>query len=169
MKIYDFDEEVLRPYFQSENVINGVFKVANKLYGLDFTELADIDKFHDDVKVYEVKDISGKYIGLLYEDIYPRSTKRGGAWMNQLKSQCIVDGVHQHPHVTFNCNLTKSTANKPALLSLSEVRTIFHEFGHCLLPNVYSEFMNLDILLPDVYCIVTNPQFFFISPTRWVF
>ena len=132
VETYDFDEEVLRPYFKSENVINGVFEVANKLYGLEFSELNDVDKFHEDVKIYEVKDIKGNYVGLLYEDIYPRKTKRGGAWMNQLKSQCIVNDNIQHPHVTFNCNLTKSTANKPALLSISEVRTIFHEFGHCL-------------------------------------
>ena len=132
VETYDFDEEVLRPYFKSENVINGVFEVANKLYGLEFNELNDLDRFHEDVKIYEVKDIKGSYIGLLYEDIYPRKTKRGGAWMNQLKSQCVVNNERQHPHVTFNCNLTKSTAAKPALLSLSEVRTIFHEFGHCL-------------------------------------
>ena len=129
---YDFDEECLRPYFKSENVINGVFEVANKLYGLTFSEAIGVDKFHEDVNVYEVKDINDKYIGLLYEDIYPRSTKRGGAWMNQLKSQGMTKDGSQEPHVTFNCNLTKSTDTKPALLSLSEVRTIFHEFGHCL-------------------------------------
>ena len=129
---YNFDEESLRPYFKSENVINGVFKVANKLYGLEFEKTDLADKFHPDVNVYEVKDISGNYIGLLYEDIYPRSTKRGGAWMNQLKSQGMSKNGVQEPHVTFNCNLTKSTETKPALLSLSEVRTIFHEFGHCL-------------------------------------
>jgi len=132
MENYNFDEEVLRPYFKSENVVNGVFKVANKLYGLQFKELNNVDKFHEDVKVYEVKDVKDEFVGLLYEDIYPRKTKRGGAWMNQLKSQCVIEGEIQHPHVTFNCNLTKSTGSKPALLSLSEVRTIFHEFGHCL-------------------------------------
>ena len=132
MEVYDFDEEVLRPYFQSENVIKGVFEVANKLYGLTFNELENVDKFHDDVKVYEVKDYNEEFIGLLYEDIYPRSTKRGGAWMNQLRSQGMSGDIKEYPHVTFNCNLTKSTASKPALLSLSEVRTIFHEFGHCL-------------------------------------
>ena len=132
VKNYNFDEEVLRPYFKSENVINGVFEVANRLYGLKFKELNNVDKFHEDVKVYEVKDIRDTYIGLLYEDIYPRKTKRGGAWMNQLKSQCIINNKMVHPHVTFNCNLTKSTKTKPSLLSLSEVRTIFHEFGHCL-------------------------------------
>jgi peptidyl-dipeptidase Dcp len=129
---YDFNDECLRPYFKSENVINGVFEVARRLYGLDFKKIDNVDKFDDDVNIYEVSDIEGKYIGLLYEDIYPRSTKRGGAWMNQLKSQGMSTDGMQQPHVTFNCNLTKSTSTKPALLSQGEVRTIFHEFGHCL-------------------------------------
>jgi len=130
--IFDFDEEILRPYFKSENVINGVFEVARRLYGLHFTKLNNVDIFDQDVKVYEVNDIKNNYIGLLYEDIYPRPTKRGGAWMNQLRSQGLNNEKIQEPHVTFNCNLTKSTKSKPSLLSLSEVRTIFHEFGHCL-------------------------------------
>jgi len=131
-EFYDFDDECLRPYFKSENVINGVFEVANKLYGLNFKNLDNVDKFHEEVCVYEVTDIDNNYIGLLYQDIHPRSTKRGGAWMNQLKGQGLNGNLIQQPHVTFNCNLTKSTADKPALLSLNEVRTIFHEFGHCL-------------------------------------
>ena len=131
-EFYDFDDECLRPYFKSENVINGVFEVANKLYGLNFKNLDNVDKFHEEVCVYEVTDIDNNYIGLLYQDIHPRSTKRGGAWMNQLKGQGLNGNLIQQPHVTFNCNLTKSTTDKPALLSLNEVRTIFHEFGHCL-------------------------------------
>ena len=131
-EFYDFDDECLRPYFKSENVINGVFEVANKLYGLNFKNLDNVDKFHEEVCVYEVTDIDNNYIGLLYQDIHPRSTKRGGAWMNQLKGQGLNGSLIQQPHVTFNCNLTKSTTDKPALLSLNEVRTIFHEFGHCL-------------------------------------
>ena len=131
-EFYNFDDESLRPYFKSENVINGVFDVANKLYGLNFEKLDTVDKFHDEVCVYKVTDLEDKYIGLLYQDIHPRSTKRGGAWMNQLRAQGLNGDTVDCPHVTFNCNLTKSTPDKPALLSLSEVRTIFHEFGHCL-------------------------------------
>ena len=131
-EFYNFDDESLRPYFKSENVINGVFDVANKLYGLNFEKLDTVDKFHDEVCVYKVTDLEDKYIGLLYQDIHPRSTKRGGAWMNQLRAQGLNGDTVDCPHVTFNCNLTKSTPDKPALLSLSEVRTIFHEFGKLL-------------------------------------
>ena len=129
---YNFSDEVLRPYFKSDNVVSGVFKVANKLYGLHFHELDDIQTWHKEVKVYKVKDSSDKFVGLLYQDLHPRETKRGGAWMNQLQSQGMSKGEVQEPHVTFNCNLTRSSGDTPALLSISEVRTVFHEFGHCL-------------------------------------
>ena len=130
--IYDFDEECLRPYFDSKNVIKGVFDVAKKLYGLNFEQLFDVHVYHEDVKVYKVTGEDGTYVGLLYEDLHPRSTKRSGAWMSQFRSQGLCKGVIQEPHVTFNCNLTKPTKTTPALLSINEVRTIFHEFGHCL-------------------------------------
>jgi len=129
---FNFNDEVLRPYFNSDNVINGAFEVANRLYGLNFEMLNDIQVWHPEVKVYKVLDENNTYIGLLYQDIHPRQTKRGGAWMNQLKSQGLAKDKVQEPHVTFNCNLTRATKDKPALLSISEVRTIFHEFGHCL-------------------------------------
>ena len=131
-KLYDFNDELLRPYFKSENVINGAFKVAEKLYGLHFELLEEVQVWHKEVSVYKVIDSKDNYIGLLYQDIHPRSTKRGGAWMNQLKSQGSSSSGMQEPHVTFNCNLTRASKDKPALLSISEVRTIFHEFGHCL-------------------------------------
>ena len=129
---FDFNDEILRPYFKSENVINGAFSVAEKLYGLKFTKLDNIQTYHPEVIVYEVQDGNNEFVGLLYQDIHPRKTKRGGAWMNQLRSQGYYKGKTQEPHVTFNCNLTRSSKDTPALLSISEVRTIFHEFGHCL-------------------------------------
>ena len=131
-ELFDLDEDSLRPYFKSENVVNGVFKIAEKLYGLTFERLNDVQVYHEDVKVYEVKDSDGSHIGVLYEDLYPREGKRSGAWMNELQSQGLIGGEIRRPHVTFTCNLTKSTETKPSLLTLSEVETIFHEFGHCL-------------------------------------
>jgi len=131
-ELFDLDEDALRPYFKSENVVNGVFKIAEKLYGLTFEQLDDVQVYHEDVKVYEVKDADGSHVGVLYEDLYPREGKRSGAWMNELQSQGLVGGEIRRPHVSFTCNLTKSTETKPSLLTYSEVETIFHEFGHCL-------------------------------------
>jgi len=131
-ELFDLDEDALRPYFKSENVVNGVFKIAEKLYGLTFKQLSDVQTYHEDVKVYEVSDHDGSHIGVLYEDLYPRAGKRGGAWMNELQSQGLIGGEIRRPHVSFTCNLTKSTETKPSLLTYSEVETIFHEFGHCL-------------------------------------
>ena len=132
MKLYDFDQESLRPYFKSENVVRGVFDIATKLYGVSFSKLDNIDTWHDDVNTYEVKDEDGSHLGILYEDLYPRSTKRGGAWMNELRSAGLSSSGVERPLVTFNCNLTKSTADKPSLLTFDEVETVFHEFGHAL-------------------------------------
>jgi len=131
-RIYDFNDDELRPYFNSDNVINGVFEIAKRLYGLDFKLLENIDVYHEDVKVYEVTSNEGDHIGILYEDLFPRSTKRSGAWMNELRSQGMYSDGLRRPHVTFTCNLTKPTPDKPSLLTLREVETIFHEFGHCL-------------------------------------
>ena len=131
-KLYDFDEDALRPYFKSENVINGVFEVAKRLYGLGFKPLDNVQTYHKDVNVYEVVSEDGKHIGILYEDLFPRETKRSGAWMNELRSQGMYNGKIERPHVTFTCNLTKPTETKPSLLTFREVETIFHEFGHCL-------------------------------------
>ena len=132
-KLYNFNESELRPYFKAENVIDGIFKVANKMYGLNFEKLENIQTYHKDVNVYEVTGDKNEHIGLLYEDLYPRPGKRSGAWMNELKSQGMnVEGQIERPHVTFTCNLTKSTPTKPALLSYDEVNTVYHEFGHCL-------------------------------------
>ena len=131
-RIYDFNDDELRPYFNSDNVIDGVFKIAERLYGLEFTLLENVEVYHEDVKVYEVTSNGGGHIGILYEDLFPRATKRSGAWMNELRSQGMYSNGLKRPHVTFTCNLTKPTADKPSLLTLREVETIFHEFGHCL-------------------------------------
>ena len=132
-KLYNFNESELRPYFKAENVIDGIFKVANKMYGLNFEKLENIQTYHKDVNVYEVTGDKNEHIGLLYEDLYPRPGKRSGAWMNELKSQGMnAEGQIERPHVTFTCNFTKSTPTKPALLSYDEVNTVYHEFGHCL-------------------------------------
>ena len=131
-KLYDFNEDSLRPYFKSDNVVKGVFEVAHKMYGLNFSKLDNIQTWHEDVNVYEVSDEDGSHVGILYEDLFPRETKRSGAWMNELRSQGMEDGEVLRPHVTFNCNLTKPTDSTPSLLTFAEVTTIFHEFGHCL-------------------------------------
>ena len=131
-KLYDFNEDSLRPYFQSEKVMKGVFEIAKKLYGLQFVILKNIQKWHADVEVYEVLDEKDSHVGLLYVDLFPRETKRSGAWMNQLKEQGLENNDIVRPHISLTCNLTKPTNERPSLLTFSEVETIFHEFGHCL-------------------------------------
>jgi len=129
---YDFDDSVLRPYFKLENVLKGAFYVANKLYGLQFIERDDIPKYHPDVRVFEVKDADGSHIGILYTDYYPRASKRGGAWMNSFRKQSRIGGKEIRPVVTNNGNFSKPVGDKPSLLSVEEVLTLFHEFGHAL-------------------------------------
>ena len=126
-----FDEEVLRPYFSLEKVIAGVFQVTEKLYGLSYKELTDLPVYHEDVKVYEVTDKNG-FVGLFYMDFFPRPTKRGGAWMTSFVDQGISRGESRRPHVAIVCNFTKPTKTKPSLLTLNEVTTLYHEFGHAL-------------------------------------
>ena len=130
--IYDFDDNELKPYFQSDEVMKGAFKVAEKLYGLNFKLLDNVQTWHDDVRVFEVTEKNGDHIGILYEDLFPRETKRGGAWMNPLRSQGMNQNKVLRPHISLTCNLTKPTNDTPSLLTISEVETIFHEFGHCL-------------------------------------
>lgn len=129
---YDLDDEILRPYFKLENVINGAFDVANKLYGITFEERTDIPIYHEDVKVFEVKEADGSHIGILYTDYFPRASKRGGAWMNSFRKQSRLGGKNIHPIITNNGNFSKPTGDKPALLTFEEVSTLFHEFGHAL-------------------------------------
>lgn len=129
---YALDDEILRPYFKLENVIDGVFSVASNLYGLQFEERTDIPKYHKDVKVFEVKEADGTHVGILYTDYFPRSSKRGGAWMNSIRKQSRMKGKKVTP-VIFNVgNFSKPTAEKPSLITLEEVATLFHEFGHAL-------------------------------------
>lgn len=130
---YNLDSEMLRPYFQLDKVIDGVFGLANKLYGITFKENKDIQVYHPDVKAYEVFDKDGSYLAVFYADFYPRKGKQGGAWMTEFKGQWITrKGENSRPHVSVVMNLTKTTEEKPALLTLSEVETFLHEFGHSL-------------------------------------
>lgn len=130
---YQFDEEELRPYFELNAVIDGVFGLATRLYGLIFHENTEIPVYHPDVKAYEVFDEDGSFLAVLYADFHPRAGKRSGAWMTSYKEQWIDnDGMNSRPHVAVVMNFTKPTADKPALLTFSEVNTFLHEFGHAL-------------------------------------
>jgi peptidyl-dipeptidase Dcp len=130
---YAFNEEELRPYFELSAVIKGVFGLATRLYGITFRPCTDIPVFHADVKTYEVMDRDGKLLAVLYADFHPREGKRAGAWMSNVKEQWREpDGTDSRPHVSVTMNFTKPTADKPALLSFSEVETFLHEFGHAL-------------------------------------
>ena len=131
-KLFDLDDEKLKPYFKLENVIEGVFKIANKLYQLNFKEVYDVDTYHKDVKTYEVTDQNKDFIALFYADFHPRAGKRSGAWMTSFKAQYKSNTKNERPHISNVCNFTKPTKSKPSLLSFSEVTTLFHEFGHGL-------------------------------------
>ncbi|QEH42656.1 M3 family metallopeptidase [Chitinophaga sp. XS-30] len=125
---YSYDAETLRPYFKLENVRDGIFTVAKKLYGLTFSVIKDIPRYHEDVIAYEVKEADGKHIGVIYMDFFPRASKRGGAWMTSYRKQ--AEGVS--PVVSIVCNFSKPAGDQPALLTPDEVETFFHEFGHAL-------------------------------------
>lgn len=131
-QLFNLDDEILKPYFQLEKVLDGAFAVAQKLFGLTFKEVFDIDKYHEEVKTYLVKDECGEIISIFYADFFPRKGKRNGAWMTSFKSQYIKNGVNERPHISNVCNFTKPTETKPSLLTFNEVTTLFHEFGHAL-------------------------------------
>lgn len=131
-KLFNLDDEKLKPYFKLENVIAGVFEVAEKLFGLRFEEVFDVDTYHEEVKTYKVYDLDNNFISLFYADFHPRKGKRGGAWMTSYKSQYKRNGENVRPHVSNVCNFTRSTPSKPSLLTFTEVTTLFHEFGHGL-------------------------------------
>lgn len=129
---YNMDEEELRPYFKLENVIDGVFGLATRLWGIQFEERNDIPKYHPDVKTFEVKEADGSHVGILYTDYFPRESKRAGAWMDAFQKQYKKDGKMIYPIIYNVGNFSKPSGDKPALLSLDEVHTLFHEFGHAL-------------------------------------
>lgn len=129
---YDLDEAEIRPYFKLENVIQGSFDVANKLYGITFTELEDMPKPHEEAFVFEVKDRDGSHLGVLYQDYFPRASKRQGAWCGSYRGHKVMGKKEIHPVVTMVCNFTPPSGDLPALLSMDEALTLFHEFGHAL-------------------------------------
>ena len=129
---FDIGDQKLKPYFQLEKVLDGVFQVANRLYDLEFKESEEISVYHEDVTAYEVNDTNGKHIAVFYADFFPRKGKRSGAWMTSYKGQYVKNDVEHRPHISIVCNFTKPTASKPSLLTFNEVTTLFHEFGHAL-------------------------------------
>lgn len=131
-ELFNLDDEKLKPYFKLQNVQGGAFEVAKRLFGLTFTEVFDIDKYHEDVHTFEVNDANGNLVAIFYSDFFPRKGKRNGAWMTSFKPQYIKEGINERPHVSIVCNFTKPTETKPSLLTFNEVTTLFHEFGHAL-------------------------------------
>ena len=131
-KLFNLDDEKLKPYFKLENVIQGAFIVAKKLFGLSFIEVKNIDIYHMDVKTYEVKNKANELVAIFYADFHPREGKRNGAWMDCLRNQKVKNGVNQRPHIINVCNFTSPTNSNPSLLTFNEVTTLFHEFGHGL-------------------------------------
>ena len=129
---FNLDDELLKPYFKLENVIDGVFKIAQKLYDLHFEEVNNIDTYHEEVKTYLVKFGNGELAAVFYADFFPRKGKRNGAWMTSYKPQYVKNGANERPHISIVCNFTKPTKTKPSLLTFNEVTTLFHEFGHAL-------------------------------------
>ncbi len=172
MQRYNIDSEMLRPYFELSQVKKGVFGLATRLYGITFNKREDIAVYHPDVEAWEVKDKDGSYLGLLYTDFHPRSSKQSGAWMTTFKEQWIdeEEGGDSRPHASVCMNFTKPTDTKPALLTLGEVETFLHEFGHSLhalfskvrfeslsCTNVYWDFVELPSQFMENY--VTEPEF----------
>ncbi|KAA1245599.1 M3 family metallopeptidase [Aquimarina sp. RZ0] len=164
-KLFNLDDEKLKPYFKLENVIDGVFQVASILFGLQFEETDAIPTYNEEVKTYNVTDSQGEFISLLYADFHPRPGKRNGAWMTSYKPQMIKEGNNIRPHISIVCNFTKPTPSKPSLLTFNEVTTLFHEFGHALHgmlanttypglsgTNVYWDFVELPSQVLENWC-----------------
>jgi len=162
---FAINDEILKPYFQLEKVIDGAFQTAQKLYGITFEKRTDIQTYHKDVSTYEVKDEKGNHLAVFYTDFFPRASKRNGAWMTSFSGQNKYDGTEQRPQVSIVCNFTKPTDTKPSLLTFNEVTTLFHEFGHALHgifangyfeslsgTSVYWDFVELPSQLMENWC-----------------
>jgi peptidyl-dipeptidase Dcp len=163
---YRLDDEMTRPYFQLENVVEGAFKLSNILYGLNYELQTETPLYHPDVKAYKVTGDDGKFLALLYVDFFPREGKSGGAWMTNFREQSNIGGKEQRPIVSLVCNFTKPTESKPSLLTFSEVETFLHEFGHGLHgilsettyeslagTNVYRDFVELPSQIMENFCV----------------
>jgi Zn-dependent oligopeptidase len=131
-QLFNLDDEILKPYFQLEKVLDGAFTIAERLYGITFKEIFDIDKYHEEVRTFEVNDKNNELVAVFYADFFPRKGKRNGAWMTSFKSQYVLDNKNERPHISNVCNFTRPTETKPSLLTFNEVTTLFHEFGHGL-------------------------------------
>lgn len=162
---YALDDEIIKPYFKIENVIAGVFKTAEKLYGISFEEYPALPVYHEEVKAYQVKDKSGEVVSVFFADFFPREGKRGGAWMTSFRQQKKVKGLNIIPQVSIVCNFTPSSEGNPSLLKFDEVKTLFHEFGHALHgmladthyqslsgTNVYWDFVELPSQIMENWC-----------------
>ena len=163
--LFNLDDEKLKPYFKLENVIQGVFDIAGKLYDLHFRAVDHVETYHPDVKTFEVTNGDGELVALFYTDFFPRKGKRNGAWMTSYKAQWKDGNTNSRPHISIVCNFTKPTASKPSLLTFNEVTTLFHEFGHALhgmlanttYPNlsgtsVYWDFVELPSQILENWC-----------------
>ncbi len=166
IKKFDINDEMLKPYFELNKVIDGVFGLATELYGITFKLNEDIEVYHEDVKPYEVFDADGTFLAVLYADFHPRKGKRGGAWMNDFKSQWVENGKDSRPHISIVMNFTQPTETKPALLTFDEVNTFLHEFGHALHglfanstysslsgTNVYRDFVELPSQIMENFAV----------------
>ncbi|MDR3246453.1 MAG: M3 family metallopeptidase [Prevotellaceae bacterium] len=163
---YNLDDEITRPYFKLENVVEGAFKLSNILYGLNYELQSDVPLYHPDVKAYKTTDKDGKFLAVLYLDFFPREGKSGGAWMTNFREQSNINGKEQRPVVSLVCNFTKPTESKPSLLTFYEVETFLHEFGHGLHgmlsettyeslsgTNVYRDFVELPSQFMENFCV----------------
>jgi len=163
---YNLDDEMTRPYFKLENVVEGAFKLSNILYGLNYELQTDVPLYHPDVKAYKVTDSAGGFLAVLYLDFFPREGKSGGAWMTNFREQSNVNGKEQRPIVSLVCNFTKPLGYKPSLLTFYEVETFLHEFGHGLHgmlseatyaslagTNVYLDFVELPSQFMENFCV----------------